>query len=278
MPEPRVQRAIAFRPLYTASTWPTLLEALGESARRANGATRGVPRLTNRDAVALLVAIRRRALQVPAVHALWHQLAAPAYNWHQSGDALLVDDDQGAKPYAHNLELWRLLHGAVKVLAHDNPASSSVELEVADAWDDPTALASLTAALADDANVAALAAPSSSSSSSSSSPDPDGVSPARKMPIPGVCIDPKTGKTRLARPGEKCDPAMIEDPITRALKWLTKTVGKPLLLIGGLYVGARVVGAIPSRPQRRTPLLAGRGRRRRKRSHGNARRTRALLA
>lgn len=273
-PEPRTQRAIAFRPLYTASKWSTLLDALGESARRVNGTERGVPRLTNRDAIALLAAFRRRALQVPAIHAMWHQLAAPAYGWHQSDDALLVDDDQGAKPYEYKLELWRLLHGVVKALAADEHTSSSVELEVTDAWDDPNLLGRLTEALKADGNGAALA---SAPSSSSSSPDPDGVSPARKMPIPGVCKDPKTGKTRLMRPGEKCEPAMIDDPITALVKWLTKKVGKPLLLLGGVYVGARVVAALPSRAQRRTPLLAGR-RRRKKRSHGNARRTRALLA
>jgi len=236
-------RSIAFQPLYTASTWPTLIQTTAAVAAKANGLEGKMPRLSNRDAIALLMAWRAAARPTPGATALWYQYAAAAYGWEAAGDALQVDDERAAQRYPTKFlpSLWAQLADVANAL--EDTRTAKPELAPLDVWADPDTLGAINTALAG-----------------------DGMSATIKIPVPGACVDPKTGKTVLPRlkcefyPGTvvpkkctlECEPLMIDDPITA----IGKRVGKAALILGGIYLGVRVLERVlvarAKRPRRRT--------------------------
>lgn len=251
MPAPA--RVLVFAPTYTASTWATLVQATGKAARNANGvatasdaASAEAPQLTGRDVLAIVDAWRRAASPVPGAFPLWYQYAAAAYGWEQAGDALIVDDAQASRPFAadYDVSLWLGLAEVARRL--DDARVAEPTLHVVDVWGDPAVIADVHRALAD-----------------------DGVRAQLKVPLP-FCRDPSTGKPTWPKPGQKCDPVTVDDPVTAILK----RVGKPLLLAGVLFGVSQLFARAPRRP-----LFGGAARRRKKgRRHGNAPRPRRVLA
>ena len=220
--------------IYTASSWPTIVGAQAKAAHDRNGDVpdSDVPRLTNRDAVSLVTAWRAPAATARAPFRLWYQYAAAAYGWEQAGDAMQVDDDRAAQPYPDEYtgSLWAALYQLADELEARSGESPSVS--TVDVWADPDKIATLHSELAADGERAEL---------------------LFKQPTP-VCRDTRTGKLRFPAPRDKpgdCTPVVQDDPITAIGRKLVDVLGKPLLLVGAVYVGLTVLGRKRARRRRR---------------------------
>jgi hypothetical protein len=173
-----------FPPLITASTWGTAYQAAWNAVLKTNGpeyADDGTlaPRLTNRDAAALVRAWSSNAAATTARFPLWYQFAAIAYGWAHDNDTLNTSAKQADALYPTELakELWLTLHRLELDL--DDEGVSNPRLEFDNGWADPMWLAMLRGEL-----------------------QQDGAQAQFKIPT-GFCIDTKTGRRRVPRP--KCD-------------------------------------------------------------------------
>lgn len=214
----------------TASTWGNAFWAQWNQARVARGTAKAsdatiTPRVTNREAVAIINAWRGENSLTSQPFSLWYQFAAIAYGWMVDKDTLAATSPQATRLYPVDAtkELWLAVQRIANRLEIERP-DVAVALDVdPDAFMSPTFRGEVGNALrGDGANAEWLV----------------GV---------GGCKDPKTGKVRPFPKGsckvkwtavgpilhsckfEKCDPVRVEidDPLGV----------KPLLLIA-LVLGA----------------------------------------
>lgn len=202
----------ALPPVITASSWANAVSSLLSQQRSSRGTEvddegKAAPVMTNREALAIVEAMRRPAQRVLTGWPMWYQFAAIAYNWEANPGAPMLDAsderaDADFPAYAAVMlgeELVRLAQGLDAVRYPD------VRLDLTDVWAQPAVMAEIGAALQD-----------------------DGAQVSFKIPIP-ACKDPVTGKP--ARPVR--DPStgrwtcpggvvQIDDPITAILKSLSK--------------------------------------------------------
>lgn len=133
-------------PVYTASSWPTVIDAVFTAADKGRGSavdvdgSTVVPRLTNREAVALIQAWRAEANMTARNWPLWDQFAAIAYGWDPSTDTLVFTDAQADALYPDDIavELWKALQEVAADLARErSDVPPRIELD-ADTFDDAT--------------------------------------------------------------------------------------------------------------------------------------------
>lgn len=221
-------------PLVTASTWASVWSSLWSQALARRGATHDsdgtvAPAMTNREALAIVMALRRMARATGAEFPLWYQFAAPAYAWTPGTDVLDATDRQADEEYPADaavqlhLELQRL------TAELDDRAVKEPRLEISDVFADGETQREVAAALRD-----------------------DGARAEFKIPLP-ACKDPNTGKP--ARPVYddrdrkwKCPGGVvtIDDPITAIIK-----SAAPLAIIAILAYGAGVIWSKKPRRRRR---------------------------
>lgn len=195
----------ALPPVLTASNWATV--------ERSLESTRAKREWTNREALAVVQALRGVAKRTRSGWPWWYQYAAAAYGWEPGTDAL---DESAARADADYEEgAAEVLLDEARRMAAELDASGVLDarLDLADVWGDKDGQALIQRALAD-----------------------DGVKATWKVPLPACKgrdgrpavprIDPKTGK--LTCPGGGV--IRIDDPITAILKSLAK-VAIPVALI-----------------------------------------------
>lgn len=202
----------ALPPVITASSWATAVSSLLSQLRTSRGTDvdedgKAAPVMTNREALAIVEALRRPAQRVLTGWPMWYQFAAIAYGWSANDGTPLLDgsDDRADADFPQYAavmlceEILRLANGLDAVRYPD------VRIDLSDVWAQPALMSEIGAALQD-----------------------DGARVSFKIPIP-ACKDPVTGKP--ARPVK--DPAtgrwtcpggvvQIDDPITAILKSLSK--------------------------------------------------------
>lgn len=218
-------------PVITSSSWLTVMQSLWAQSKRGtvqDGAIE-VPAWTNREAIAVVSAMRELAKGMPAGQGfpLWYQFAAAAYGWDPKTDKLDNSMAQADRLYLGgdavdlNAELERIVTH-LDQRQHPNPRMALV-----DRFNSDTLQSEVRAALAQ-----------------------DGANVEFKIPLP-ACKDPSTG--RPARPvkdprtGKWTCPGgaiTIDDPLTALLKALA-TVAVPAALV------LLAIGAVAPRRRRR---------------------------
>lgn len=229
--------------LYTSGKWTTLFDSVWKDSLK-----RGVqltedgtisPPLTNREAVAMALAIR--GPEFP----LWYQFAAVAYDWDVNRDKLDTNLTQMGKLYPADIgmELWKqflTFCGGVNGIRDGDPR---VEFD-SDAFQSLETIARVRAELRR-----------------------DGADAQFKIPPGPFCKDKKSGRLRLPRvkcdpddadgtarrkrkvlepntrrtvevdcdaPGD-CEAVLVDDPIT-AIGKSFGVLGQVLLIVGGLWL------------------------------------------
>lgn len=216
----------------TSSSWLTVMQSLWSQSKRGtvrDDAGIEVPAWTNREAIAVVSAMRELAKGMPAGAGfpLWYQFAAVAYGWRPSSGELDNSMAQADRVYPAddavelNAELERIVTH-LDLRAHPNP-----RMALRDVFNSDTFLGEVRKALLQ-----------------------DGAKVEFKIPLP-ACKDPATGKpTRPVRdprtgkwicPG---GPILIDDPVTALLKALA-TVAIPAALV------LLAIGAVEQRRRRR---------------------------
>jgi hypothetical protein len=121
-------------PASTASNWLTLWSSLHEAAKRARGAPGdvGPPRLSNREAVAVVAAFRGLARQTVEGWPLWYQFAALGYGWDATTDRFLVTRAQADGLYSigATAELWDATKRIAANLEEEKPLAAGVRVEL----------------------------------------------------------------------------------------------------------------------------------------------------
>jgi len=217
----------------TGSTWPNVMAALWERSSRGvvmDDEGGAAPRWTNREALAVVMALRRVA-QRSAAFPLWYQFAAVAYGWSPDSDQLSAGTAQADAEYP--VEIAVPLHAEVERLAAVLEAEGvqrDARLDLEDLFNDKDTIAAVRKAL-----------------------QQDGADAAFKVPLP-ACKDPVTGKpakpVKDPRTGKWTCPGgglTIDDPITAIIKSLSK-VAIPVALIWGV---AWALSHNPRRSRRR---------------------------
>ena len=201
-----VAERFKLQPTTTASSWTNLFWSQWEAAKRGRGTASSpegtaAPRVTNREAIALIVAWRALdGMSTPQGIAwpMWYQFAAAAYGWDPvKNDRLVKTSGQADKlyPIAVTAELWLALQRIAGSLDDRGVSDARTDLD-ATAFDDGLVQGEVRAALVQDgASVSTL-------------PSPTDV----------LCVDKVTGKQRVKRP--PCD-ADGKGP-----KWLNPVTGK----------------------------------------------------
>lgn len=210
----------AFPLTLAASTWGAVLDAARKRASDAHGVgDDDEPQLTNAEALQL---VRAWTLaHTRAAFPLWYQFAAVAYGWDPESDALDTSTKQAAAMYADPGELWAQLAQLATDGDNTEVDQTYPSLYFDDVWTDPTFAGDVRKALRD-----------------------DGADAQFKIPLP-ACKDPKTGKP-VGKPRKdpktgkwRCDPVVVDDPITHAgkhvlaiaaaigLLWLVMSDDKP---------------------------------------------------
>lgn len=209
-------------PLITGSTWQNAVAAL----LRGQGDSRGLevegeataPAMTNREALAIVAAMRAPAQRVSGFP-LWYQFAALAYGWSPEGAELDGRSDQADADYP--VYAGVMLAGELARIAQELDAANSPDarIDLPDVWAQPVLMAEIGAALQD-----------------------DGAEVAFKIPLP-ACKDPKTGApakpVRNPKTGRwECPGGIItiDDPITAIVKSLLKVA----IPVGAIYVAYEV--------------------------------------
>lgn len=202
-------------PVITASSWGTVWQAAFKSAldNRGRRLFEGTltPRLTNREAVALVVAWHK---QDPSESALWYQFAAVAYGWDPATDKLNAGWGQAGDfyPDADAKELW--LYTQTLSIKLDAEGKPSPRLDIdPDAFTSAVVLGQVKQELVN-----------------------DGATARFIIPVP-ACRDPKTGRYGFPKRNPKtgkweCDATVIIDP----LKGVRKSVGSVIVVMAFLYV------------------------------------------
>lgn len=214
----------------TGSTWPNVMAALWERASRGmvtDDEGGQAPRWTNREALAVVMALRKLA---GAGFPLWYQFAAVAYGWSPDNDQLTARGGQADQWYPPEIAV--LLNGEIERITGEleaAPVRREPQLDLEDLFDDKTVIAAITGALKQ-----------------------DGADAAFKIPLP-ACKDPVTGRpakpVKDPRTGKWTCPGggyTVDDPITAIIKSLSK-VAIPVALIYGV---AWVLSHKPRRSRR----------------------------
>lgn len=198
-----------WRPVYTASTWSTLLAGMRDTLAARRGA------MTNAEAVAF---IREWRDVAPGGAELWWQFAALAYGWSPTRDKFATSMKQAQATYSPTMqpELWQWAADIASELdarSDGQPPRIAVNKET---FADLAFMSNVRARLKEDGAKATLAA---------------------KIPT-GACRDKKTGKVRYPRltdkPGD-CVPETIDDPIT-VVKKKTASMFQLALLVGAVWL------------------------------------------
>lgn len=204
----------------TGSTWPTVMASLWERSSRGivtdeSGAS--APRWTNREALAVVMALRSHAGKA---FPLWYQFAAVAYGWSPDNDQLTARGGQADLEYPTEIAVM-LLGEIERITAELEGAQprSEPRLDLEDLFDDRLVVAQVAAALKQ-----------------------DGADAAFKIPLP-VCKDPVTGRpakpVKDPRTGKWTCPGgglTIDDPITAIIKSLSKVAIPVALIYGVIWV------------------------------------------
>jgi hypothetical protein len=220
----RVAERFKLAPRVTGSKWDTVHWSIWEAAKRARGAVKAsdgtlTPRLTNREAVALVMALRNASLDgrlSPRAFPFWYQFLAVAYGWDPRRDTLVATSAHADKlyPVDSGKELWLASQRFAGDL-DDAGVSPGLSLDATD-FDDLAVQASVTDALRDDGANAQWVI---------------GVLPA--------CKDPSTGKPGKPKKNPKtgkweCEPVVVEvNPVAtvkRAGLWLVAIAAVALYL------------------------------------------------
>lgn len=213
-------------PVITGSTWSTVWgytwEHQGRGAVTDDEGTIA-PRWTNREAVAIIAALRAVAPEFP----LWYQFAAIAYGWEPGQNKLDRSQAQADRDYDANANV--MLNLEMQRIVNDLDAARRpdprIELD-AQTWSDAAFQAEIAKALRE-----------------------DGAQAQFKIPLP-ACKDPKTGKP--AKPVKGADgkwhcpggPLLIDDPITAIVKALAPIAVPAALILGAAWI-------MTKRPRRR---------------------------
>lgn len=209
-------------PLITGSTWQNTVAAL----LRGQGDSRGLevdggdtaPAMTNREALAIVSAMRAPAQRVTGFP-LWYQFAALAYGWSPDVGELDGRSEQADTDYP--VYAGAMLSNELSRIAGELDAigAPDARIDLPDVWAQPALMAEIGAALQD-----------------------DGAQVSFKIPLP-ACKDPVTGKpakpVRNPKTGRwECPGGFIEidDPITAIMKSLTKVV----IPVAAIYVAYEV--------------------------------------
>lgn len=226
---PPMAERFVLPPLITGTTWQNVVSSL----IRQQGDSRGLevdggetaPAMTNREALAIVSAMRAAAQRVVGFP-LWYQFAAIAYGWNPQGGDLDGRDAQGDAdypPYAGVMLVQELTRLAAALDAVHYP---DARIDIPDVWAQPPLMAEIGAALQD-----------------------DGAQVAFKIPLP-ACKDPKTGApakpVRNPKTGRWECPGgviVIDDPIT--------AVGKSLIKVAIPVVGLWLLYEVFLKPRRR---------------------------
>lgn len=204
----------ALPPVFTASTWATLVSSLwGRSPRGMTADDDGtaVPRWTSREAVAVVAGMRAMARLAGDPFPLWYQFAAVAYGWDPGG-SLDNSDSQADREYP--AEAGAMLGAEFKRIAGelDRARVAEPRVDLDDVFGQATFQQTVGAALAQ-----------------------DGAKVEFKIPLP-ACKDPRTGKPVLPVRGPdgklKCPGGIVtvDDPVTAIVKSLSK-IAVPLAII-----------------------------------------------
>lgn len=206
-------------PMITASTWGSVMDALWKRSPRgmvADDEGTIAPKWTNREALAVISALRGLAAMTEEPLALWYQFAASAYGWEPGRDKIDRSDRQADRLYDPaaavmlNLEMMRIVHDLEKL----NRSSPRIDLD-SNSWTDAALQGEVAKALREDGARIAFKIPL----------------PACKHPVTGKPTkpvkDPATGKWTC--PGGA---VMIDDPITAIIKALAP-IAIPLALVLG---------------------------------------------
>lgn len=226
----------ALAPLVTGSSWLNVYSAIHYRAfaarQRDAGAADGttVPRLTNREAVALIMAWRTVAAMLPQRWPLWYQYAAAAYGWDPSSDRLDASAGQGGRiyPVSASEPLWDELRSIATGLDRQSGAEPYLSLEPSvdidsDAFASPIVQGEVMSALRE-----------------------DGAEALFRIPLP-ACEDKDGRPTRPRRNPNtgkwECKPLTVDDPLTHGRKQASK-FGGLLLIVGALWLltGAKSSG------------------------------------
>ena len=177
------------------------------------------PRLTNREALSIVSALRDWGKGTRDGFPLWYQFAAVAYGWAPESDTLAITSAQADANYPIvdamelNREIGRIA-GDLDAARHPNP-----RMQLEDVFDRRETAQDVSVALRQ-----------------------DGASAQFKVPIP-ACKDPKTGKPAMPVRGKdgkwRCPGGIvtIDDPITAIIKKL-QAVAVPLgiILLGAVLI------------------------------------------
>lgn len=183
----------------TADTWEDVWGQVWLRAQKARGTAQDdegtlVPIMTNREALALVVGIRKLKTEQP--FGFWYLFAAVAYGWdpvdHDYLDKSAAQADREYPPETGVALMIHLLRNVADFQMRADAGDPMVQLDK-DAFDDPIVQGSIVEALKQDGAVALKA-----------------------LPIPtGQCKDKKTGKRRKMRPKCDKDGKGPREPITR---------------------------------------------------------------
>lgn len=175
------------RPLYTASTWRTLWQAVFDSfwskperRQKADDGT-NAPKLTNREAAALVREWHNVAPEGAERGEVWYQFVASAYGWDPPRrDYMRRDEAQASGWYPRELtkDLWSWAW-TIALYADDIAGQPPRFAPQLDSFEDPVFAGTVRACLLE-----------------------DGAEATFKFPT-GYCKDKKTGKKRVPLP--KCD-------------------------------------------------------------------------
>jgi hypothetical protein len=218
-----VPQRFALPPLITASKWRDVWGSLWSQLLRSRGVVNDAegtvaPRMTNREAVAVVEAVRDLARKAGAQFPLWYQFAAIAYGWAPDHDELDTSQEQSDRVYDADASVMLQLEVQEFTGDLDDRNTPDPRIDLTDVFDHPSYRAEVAAALGQ-----------------------DGAQALFKIPIP-ACKDPKTGKpakpVRDPKTGKWTCPGgavTIDDPLTAILKELTKVIvpiGLIVLVIG----------------------------------------------
>jgi len=208
-------------PVLTASTWGNLWGAAWERAKQARGVATAddgtvAPVMTNREALALIAALRVVAAMTSEGFPLWYQFAAVAYGWNPTTDTFDVSQKQADRLYPADdaTELQLAMQRLTTALDRER-SDVDARLELDDnGFFDILVQGDVRRALLE-----------------------DGATVAFKIPVPS-CKDPKTGRPtgkpqRDPKTGKwTCEPVLVDDPVTAVGKPLTR-----LIVFAGVVAG-----------------------------------------
>lgn len=220
----------ALPPVITGSTWGNVWGFMWEHQPRGvvtddDGTI--APRWTNREAIAMIAALRAAA---GAAFPLWYQFAATAYGWEPGKSKLDRSEAQADRDYDANAAVMLQLEISRLTADLDEQRKADPRLELdAQSWTDVAIQSEIAKALRE-----------------------DGAQTQFKIPLP-ACKDPKTGKP--AKPVKGADgkwhcpggPLLIDDPITAIVKALAPIAIPAALILGAAWVMTKR----PRRPRRR---------------------------